>query len=155
MIKHFFPIVLLLMLILGCKKQPDCCVVFDTDIRIAVQSTSKADLLDPQLDTFNYDNIDVFDKTGSGYLRVFNTNMAAPKRFHIFLNPTTGKYEMNLGLNLNTIGGVSETLVKFGNHVPDTIRAVIVKNGGITAVSKVTIGSATFEPKNLHTLVKD
>jgi hypothetical protein len=156
MIKRFLPIALLLMLILGCKKEPVmCCVVFDTDIRIAVQSTSKADLLDPQLDTFNYDNIDIFDKTESGYLRVFNTYMAAPKRFRIFLNPTTGKYEMNLGLNLNTIGGVSETLVKFGNHVPDTIRAVIVKNGGITTVSKVSIGSATFEPESLHTLVKD
>ena len=92
---------------------------------------------------------------GSSYLRVFNTYMDAPKRFHISLNPTTGKYQMNLGLSLNMVGGVSETLVKFGNHVPDTIRAVIVKNGGITTVSKVAIGSAAFESKKLYTLVKD
>lgn len=154
--KRFFLIALFAMLFLGCKDdRRDCCVSYDTDIRIAVQSTSKLDLLDPQSSKFNYDNIDVFDKTESGYVRVFDGNMDQPKRFGVSQHPTTGNYELNLGLNIKMIGGVSETLIKFGDNVPDTIRAVIVKNGGNTTVSKVTVGSATFQPTELYTFIKD
>ena len=156
MIKRLSSIPLLLMLLLGCKKGPrECCVSFDIGMRIAVQSPSKLDLLDPQSSKFNYENIDIFDKTSSGYVRVFNGSMDQPKRFGVFQHPTTGKYELKLGLNINMIGGVSETLIKFDNNVPDTIRAVIVKNGGNTTVSKVTIGSATFLPTELYTFIKD
>gem|GEM_PF-5157679 len=154
--KHLSPLLLLLLLLFGCKKDPRiCCITINTNMRIAVQSSSKLDLLDPHSSKFNYDNIDVFDKTESGYVRVFNGNMDQPKRFGVFQNPTSGKHELKLGLNMIMIGGVSETLIKFGNNTPDTIRAVIVKNGGNTTVSKVTVGSATFQPTELYTFIKD
>ena len=156
MIKRFFPIPLLLILLLGCKKdRRDCCVLFDTNMRIAVQSSSKLDLLDPQSSKFNDVNIEIFDRMESGYVRVNNGNMDRPKRFAIFQNSAIGKYELNLGLNTNMIGGFSETLIKFGDNVPDTIRAVIVKKGSNTTVSQVTVKSATFHPTELYTFIKD
>lgn len=154
--KRLFPIPLLLILLLGCEADPRiCCISFDTNMRIAVQSPSKVDMPDPQSSKFNAENIDVFDKTASGHVRVFNGNMDQPKRFRIAQHPTTGKYELQLGLNLTMINGLSETLIKFGDNVADTIRAVIVKNGGNTTVSKVTVGSATFQPTELYTFTKD
>jgi hypothetical protein len=156
MIKRFFPISLLLISLLSCRKdRPDCCVRLDTNVRIAVQSSSKLDLLDPQSSKFNDLNIEVFDRMESGYVRVNNGNMDRPKRFAIFQNSAIGKYELDLGLNTNMIGGFSETLIQFGDNVPDTVRAVIVKKGGNTTVSKITIGSATFDPTELYTFIKD
>jgi hypothetical protein len=156
MIKRFFPIPLLLILLLGCKKERrNCCVLFDTNMRIAVQSSSKLDLLDPQSSKFNDVNIEVFDRMESGYVRVNNGNMDRPKRFAIFHNLTIGKYELDLGLNTTMIAGFSETLIKFGENVPDTIRALIIKKGGSTTVSQVTVRSATFHPKELYTFIKD
>jgi len=154
--RRFFLIPPLSMLILGCKKDPGvCCTIVDIDMHIAVQSHANLDLLDPQSNKFNPDNIDVFDKTESGFVRVFDSNMDQPKRFIITKNPNTGKYQLKLGLNVNTVDGVSQTLVKFGDNLPDTIRAVVTKKGGNTIVSKVTIGSSTFERTELYTFVKD
>jgi hypothetical protein len=50
---------------------------------------------------------------------------------------------------------VSETLIKFGDHVPDTLRTVIIKNGGSMTLSNVTVGSTTFKPGELYTFIKD
>jgi hypothetical protein len=156
MIKPLISIPLLLILLLGCKKDPsDCCVLFDTNMRISVQSSSKLDLLDPQSSRFNDVNIEVFDRMESGYVRINNGNMDRPKRFAIFQNSTIGKYELNLGLNTNMIGGFSETLIKFGDNVPDTIRAVIVRKGSNTTVSQIIVKSATFHPTELYTFIKD
>ena len=156
MIKRFFPISLLLIIIISCKKEPSsCCTIIDTNMRIAVQSTSMLDLLDPQSSKFNDVNIEVFDRLESGYVQVNNANMDRPKRFAIFQNSAIGKYELNLGLNTNMIDGFSETLIKFGDNAPDTIRAVIVKKGNNTMVTQVTVKSATFHPTELYTFIKD
>jgi hypothetical protein len=156
MIKRFLSIPLLFILLLGCEKDHrNCCIIIDTNMRIAVQSSSNRDLLDPESSKFNGVNIEVFDRINSGYVRVNNGNMDRPKRFVIFQNPAIGKYELNLGLNTNMIGGFSETLIKFGDNVPDTIRAVIVKKGNSTFVSMINIKSATLKPTELYTFIKD
>jgi hypothetical protein len=124
-------------------------------MRISVQSSSKLDLLDPQSGKFKDGNIEVFDRLESGYVRVYNANMDQPKRFGIIQNPKGGNYELSLGLNTKMIDGFSETLIKFGDNVPDTIRAVIAKKGGSTTVSQITIKSMSFHPTELYTFVKD
>jgi hypothetical protein len=143
----------------ACKKNKGpivCCAMINTGVHISVSTTSNLDLLNPTTPgAFREDNIEVFEKKAAGYTRVFNGNMDNPKGFGIDLNPKTNTYQMNLGVSTAAFSpDTSVTLIKFGDHVPDTIRAIVVKDAGYIHVTRVRMNSISFDKDSTYRLIK-
>jgi len=150
---------MLLIALSSCKKVEEpiiCCAVVDTGLSFTVSSKSNLDLLNPgTTGAYTEDKIELFDKKASGYVRVYDRNMDWPKRFHIEVNPNTGKYQISLGLNVETLSqDTSVTLVKFGDQVPDTIKAVVVREGGYLVAKDIRMNNIPLDSDKIYNLIK-
>ena len=117
-----FPALLLTLVILGvlgCKNDSDCCAVVDVDVQILYKNERGENLINSSAD-FAESNIRIYYKNGDDYEYAYNANLDSPNMFLIYANENMDSILTVFPSDYYT-GNFSTTLIELNDNVVDTL----------------------------------
>lgn len=153
--KHLFILLICLTPLMSCNKDKNCCSVMSLDVTLAVKTANNVDLLNPENpNAFNLQSINLYYFENGSFVKIDDPTKDLPQNLQIYKGADSD-YNLKLFVNANTdVNGTSLTVIKFGQSVPDTIRAVLQRNNTSVIIKSGTINGLAIDRSKPFLLIK-
>lgn len=154
--KFLFAPLCICSVIMGCDKDngSNPASSLNMEVPLSYATMNGKDLLDPgKPNHINYQNTDLYYKSGDREVKQFHGNLDLPKMFKI-AEDGEGKYRLTVFMNSDVLNGeLSTNILRYEHFKPDTIEARIVRNGNNVSYTDLVINGKPISYEDLKDFV--